>query len=108
MSETSGIFKAKYGAALQGRADWINAIEPEDRKLLIEIGMRAWDYGRAGGRARAEKAVRDSKGHFARPDGTTRLDEQEPVSQDWDAEVVSQFEPELQLFGFSVVAHGRA
>lgn len=133
MSDTSGIFKAKYGDALQG-LDWINKIEPEDRKLLIEIGLRATDYGRTGGRARAEKAIRDNKGHFARPDGTTKLDDvnlggfkeqvgrepepgvdfdpDEPMCQD-DYEYFSstgRYEPAqsrgINIYGFEVVARG--
>lgn len=69
--DTKGIFKRKYGEGLQGR-DWIKAIEPEDRALLIEIGMRAMEWGRLGGTARASTAKRDVRGHFSREDGTNR------------------------------------
>lgn len=69
--DTKGIFKRKYGEGLKGH-DWIKAIEPEDRALLIEIGMRAMDWGRMGGAARASKAKRDARGHFSREDGTNR------------------------------------
>lgn len=62
MSEYSGIFRKKY--RLQGK-DWIRSIEPEDRAVLVQIGMAAMDYGRAGGKARASTAKRDKRGRFA-------------------------------------------
>ncbi len=71
MSNTAGIFKAKYGDVLQG-LDWMNRIDPADRQLLIEIGLRATDYGRLGGKARSSKAVRDAKGRFCKQDGTNK------------------------------------
>lgn len=58
------LFKNKY-PELRGK-DWIRHIEPDDRQVFIEIGMKAWDYGRVGGLARARTARRDSRGRFAK------------------------------------------
>lgn len=56
------LIKNKY-PVLQGR-DWIRKISPDDREALIWLGMRAWDFGRMGGIARAKTALRDSRGRF--------------------------------------------
>lgn len=44
----SGIFKARY--TLRGK-DWIRTIDPDDRRVLVDIGLQAAEHGRAGGRA---------------------------------------------------------
>lgn len=72
-ADYSGIFTAKYGE-LHGK-DWIRHVEPEDRAVLVDIGLKATDYGKKGGIARAETAKRDSRGRFARADGTNNVKE---------------------------------
>ncbi len=58
------LIKSKY-PVLQGR-DWIRKISAEDRKVLIWLGMKAWDFGRLGGLARAKTALRDNRGRFVK------------------------------------------
>lgn len=60
MTNETGIFKAKYGDNLRGR-DWARRIEPDDVKVLAEIGQRAHLYGHMGGVARAATARRGGK-----------------------------------------------
>lgn len=64
MSILSGVFKRKYGAALEGK-DWVRRIEPEDQAVFIQVGIEAWEYGHKGGIARASTAERDERGRFA-------------------------------------------
>lgn len=56
------LFKNKY-PTLRGR-DWVRRLPDEDLQVFIDLGMRAWDYGRVGGRARAATATRDWQGRF--------------------------------------------
>lgn len=56
MSEYTGIFKAKY-TTLQGRA-WVRSLDPEDLRVFIEMGFKAWDYGRKGGLAHSREHLR--------------------------------------------------
>lgn len=58
------IFKSRY-PSLKGR-NWICTIEPDDLKAFVEIGMKANDYGRRGGKARSANAKRDKKGRFCK------------------------------------------
>lgn len=57
------LIKSRYNLTGKGR-DWIRYIHPEDRAVLVEIGMVAWDFGRMGGKARAATALRDYRGRF--------------------------------------------
>lgn len=59
-----GLFTSRY-PALRGR-DWIRRVEPDDRQAFIEIGLAYTEYGRKGGRARAQAALRDERGRFTR------------------------------------------
>jgi len=61
----TGLFKRKYGDKLKGRVDWIKVLDPEDQQVLIRLGLQAADYGRRGGKVRAECAKRDRRGRFA-------------------------------------------
>mgnify|MGYP006935520912 CR=1 FL=1 len=58
------LFKKRY-QALHGK-DWLRRIEPDDKAAFVRLGMEAHDYGRMGGKARAESAKRDEKGRFAK------------------------------------------
>jgi hypothetical protein len=66
MTELTGLFKARY--SLRGR-DWIRRIDPDDQRVLIEIGLRHADFGRMGGQARARSGKRGSNGRFIKDDG---------------------------------------
>jgi hypothetical protein len=59
-----GVIKARY-PNLQGR-DWLRTISPEDRQAFWRAGFAASDYGRMGGRARADTAKRDHRGRFVK------------------------------------------
>jgi len=65
MSEFKGIFKQRY--QLKGR-DWVKLLEPEDYEAFIRMGLAATEYGRKGGRIRAEKGKRDKRGRFTKND----------------------------------------
>ena len=56
-------FKTKYN--LRGR-DWIRRIDPEDRQALTHLAFECSEYGKRGGRVRASKAARDSRGRFVK------------------------------------------
>ena len=57
------LFKSRY--ILKGK-DWIRTIEPDDRKVFVELGMKHSEYGRLGGKARAKTAKRDQRGRFTK------------------------------------------
>ena len=79
-----GIFKQKYGE-LKGR-DWARRLEPDDRKVLSEIGQEAHMYGYLGGKARAQTARRVN-GKFTRADGSfTPYEKREQEINDLHAE----------------------
>lgn len=59
-----GMFRERY-PSLQGR-DWIRRLLPEDLQYFVRAGMERFEYGRMGGLARAQGAVRDRRGRFAR------------------------------------------
>ena len=42
------LFKSKY--QLSG-SDWIRTVEPEDRRVFVEIGLQEGNHGQKGGRA---------------------------------------------------------
>lgn len=48
-----GIFKARY-PVLRGK-DWIRTVDPEDKDVLVYIGLEEADHGRLGGEALYEK-----------------------------------------------------
>lgn len=47
------LFKSRY-PDLKGKA-WIKAIDPEDRKVFVDIGLQEMDHGRKGGLALVKK-----------------------------------------------------
>jgi hypothetical protein len=53
----SGIFKARY-PVLTGK-DWIRRINPDDRAVLVDIGLQAAEHGHLGGVALAQKRGRE-------------------------------------------------
>lgn len=55
------LFKSRY--TLRGR-DWIKCLSPDDRVAFIWLGLKHADFGRLGGKARANTALRDSRGRF--------------------------------------------
>jgi len=58
------LFKRRYPQR-RGR-DWLRYVEADDRRAfsLIGIAHRKAGYGKKGGDARKQKAIRDSKGRF--------------------------------------------
>jgi hypothetical protein len=60
MKIPAGYFQRKYD--LRG-SDWIRRIDAEDRDALVHVMRAAGQYGRAGGKARAQKAQRH-RGRF--------------------------------------------
>lgn len=58
------LFKSRY-PSLKGK-DWIRRIESDDRRVFVRIGQAEHEYGRKGGRARAQSAKRDQKGRFTK------------------------------------------
>lgn len=48
--------------------DWLKKVEPVDRQAFCFIGMRAHDFGRLGGKARARTGKRDRRGRFVKED----------------------------------------
>ncbi len=62
------IFKNRYH--LTGRRDWVRLLSAEDLMVFVRIGLAAADYGRMGGRARADSAIRDGRGRFAKNGGS--------------------------------------
>ena len=63
MSPYTGLFKSRY--SLTGR-DWVRRLPPEDRRVFIDMGLQAWEYGHLGGLARARTCNRDSRGRFSK------------------------------------------
>ena len=61
MTIPNNYFKEKYN--LTGK-DWINRIDPEDKKAIIHSLNQKNGYGHLGGKARAETGKRDSNGRF--------------------------------------------
>lgn len=55
------LFKTHY--ILQGR-DWLRRVSPEDRKVFVELGFKHSEFGKLGGKKRAEFGKRDAKGRF--------------------------------------------
>jgi hypothetical protein len=55
-----GYFKQNY--SLKG-SDWIRYIPAEERQALAHYAFACSDYGRKGGRVRADTAQRYPKGH---------------------------------------------
>lgn len=51
-----GLFQ-KY-QPLQGKG-WIKALPPEELRVFVDIGLRACDHGRLGGKALVEKRGRE-------------------------------------------------
>jgi hypothetical protein len=60
-----GLFKSRYGN-LKGR-NWLQTIDPDDRRAFVEIGHKESQWGRLGGLARAQ-GPRNSKGRFIKLD----------------------------------------
>jgi hypothetical protein len=58
-----GYFKSRF--ELQG-SDWIKQIPVEDRKAFMSVNFAKSDFGRTGGKVRAQTAKRDSRGKFTR------------------------------------------
>lgn len=56
------LFKSRY-TTLKGK-DWIKTIEPEDKRVFVEIGFKHSDYGRKGGLYRGKFGKRDERGRF--------------------------------------------
>lgn len=56
LHDLHGYFKEKYGP-LSGQ-DWLKSLPEWERKAFSEMGWRASEYGRAGGKARASTARR--------------------------------------------------
>lgn len=46
------LFNSRY--SLQGR-DWVRLLEPEDLRVFVDIGLKAMDHGRLGGRGLVKK-----------------------------------------------------
>lgn len=63
---TAKIYPGLFASYQKTGSDWIRRLEPEDLKAFIELGMRSWDYGKLGGKARAKSAQRDEKGRFTK------------------------------------------
>lgn len=59
-----GMFKRRY-PVLRGR-DWIRTVDSDDLQAFTAIGAEHFEYGRMGGRARAQAAYRDERGRFKR------------------------------------------
>lgn len=87
MDGVKGIFKAKYGDQLKG-ADWVRRIDPEDQRVLIDIGLQAFDHGRQGGRAQAERGLRDPRGRFTRGGFREQYGRDPVPGEDYDPEAV--------------------
>lgn len=64
MSNYPNLFKSRY-PLLKGK-DWIRTIEPDDRKVFVELGMKHSEYGRLGGKVRAATCRRDNRGRFVK------------------------------------------
>lgn len=62
MPDLKGYFKRKY-PNLSG-SDWIKHIDDADRKAWMELMAQASDYGRKGGRVRADTGKRDKRMRF--------------------------------------------
>lgn len=54
MSKYRGLFKNRYGDQLKGH-DWPRLLDPDDLRVLVDIGLRAADHGKLGGRALVDK-----------------------------------------------------
>jgi hypothetical protein len=52
----------------QGR-DWVRRLDPENKRVFIDIGLQAGDHGKMGGAVRAATATRCGKGHFLSNNG---------------------------------------
>lgn len=61
------LFKSRY-ANLQG-SNWINSIDPDDKKAFIEIGLQETDHGAKGGHALLKKYGREHLKQMARIGG---------------------------------------
>lgn len=46
--------------------DWVRRLPKEELKVFISIGLKAADFGKLGGAARAKSAKRDRRGRFAK------------------------------------------
>ena len=57
-----GLIKQKY-PQLKGK-DWMNQVSPEDKAAIMQLVRAEGEYGRRGGRARADRGKRDEKGRF--------------------------------------------
>ena len=68
MSEYTGLFKSRY-PNITG-SDWIRKVDPDDRRVFVQIGHEHAEHGRLGGFARASSAKRDSRGRFVSADGS--------------------------------------
>lgn len=62
MSELEGYFIQNYGP-LKGR-DWLRRLPKWERSALSRVAWSASDYGKSGGVARAQTALRDRRGRF--------------------------------------------
>jgi hypothetical protein len=58
------LFKSRY-PTLNGR-DWINRIDPEDKRAFVEIGLVATDHGKLGGDALVKKYGKKHMRNIAR------------------------------------------
>ena len=61
------LFKSRY-ENLQGK-NWINSIDPDDKKAFIEIGLQETNHGVKGGRALMKKYGREHLKKTARIGG---------------------------------------
>lgn len=59
-----GLFRSRY-PVLRGK-DWIKALEPDDLKAFVEIGLQETDHGRKGGLALVRKYGREHMQKIAR------------------------------------------
>lgn len=101
-----GIFTERY-KDLTGR-DWPRRIDPDDLKVLVELGNQANQYGILGGKARAGKARRNKQGKFVKADGTwipypAKIQVPPPVE-----EVAERISLALEAIGqYAVLEHDR-
>lgn len=59
-----GLFKKDY---IDRRgSDWVRRLPKEDLQVFVDLGLKAFDHGKMGGRARAQSAKRDKRGRFAK------------------------------------------
>lgn len=58
------LFKSRY-PKLQGR-DWVKHIDPEDRRVFVELGLSETNFGKSGGQVTVKKHGRKHMKHIGR------------------------------------------